>query len=129
YVELDDNGQPAPRLAPEDGHPPRIPLKPGLIQKLTQRSEALLDKADETMGRINQLMGDANQKRVATALDNLTQAATRTGELAQDLDHTLKQRVDPALAEARTTLQSVRGSSDEFGRTAQRLNAADGPVD
>ena len=38
-------------------------------------------------------------------------------------------RSDPALAEAKTTLQSVRASSDEFGRTAKRLNAPDGPVD
>ena len=129
YVELDDNGQPAPRLAPEDGHPPRIPLKPGLFQKLADRGEELLDKADQAMGRIDQLLGDGNQKRVANALDNLNQAATRTGELAQELDHTLKQRVDPALAEAKTTLQSVRNSSNEFGRTAQRLNAPDGPVD
>lgn len=129
YVELDDNGQPAPRLAPEDGRPPRIPLKPGLIQKLTDRADALVDQADQAMTRINQLLGEPNQKRVATALDNLNQAAARTGELAQSLDHTLKQRVDPALAEAKTTLQSVRNSSDEFGRTAQRLNAPDGPVD
>jgi phospholipid/cholesterol/gamma-HCH transport system substrate-binding protein len=129
YVELDDNGQPAERLAPEDGHPPRIPLKPGLIQKLTERGEQLLDQADHVMGRMNQLLGDANQKRVATALDNLGTAAARTGDLAQNLDNTLKQRVDPALAEAKTTLQSVRTSSDEFGRTAQRLNAPDGPVD
>jgi phospholipid/cholesterol/gamma-HCH transport system substrate-binding protein len=129
FVELDDNGQPAPKLAPEDGQPPRIPLRPGLFQKLADRGEALLDKADEAMGRIDQLLGDANQKRVATALDNLNQAAMRTGDLAQDLDHTLKQRVDPALAEAKTTLQSVRTSSDEFGRTARRLNAPDGPMD
>lgn len=129
FVELDDNGQPAPRLAPEDGQPPRIPLRPGLFQKLADRSEAMLDKADRALGRIDEMLGDANQKRVANALDNLNQAATRTGELAQDLDHTLEQRVDPALAEAKTTLQSVRSSSDEFGRTAQRLNAPDGPVD
>jgi phospholipid/cholesterol/gamma-HCH transport system substrate-binding protein len=129
YVELDDNGQPAPRLQPEDGLPPRIPLKPGLLQKLTERGEKLLDQADEAVGRMNQLLGDANQKRMATALDSLGQAASQAGQLAQNLDNTLKQRVDPALAEAKTTLQSVRSSSDEFGRTAQRLNSPDGPID
>jgi phospholipid/cholesterol/gamma-HCH transport system substrate-binding protein len=129
FVELDDNGQPAPPPAPEDGHPPRIPLKPGLIQNLTQRGEKLLDQADQAMNQINQLLGDGNQKRVATVLDNLGQAAERTSQAAQSLDNTLKQRVDPALAEAKTTLQSVRSSADEFGRTAKRLNAPDGPVD
>jgi phospholipid/cholesterol/gamma-HCH transport system substrate-binding protein len=129
YVELDDNGQPAPRLAPEDGHPPRIPLKPGLIQKLTERGEKLLDQADVAMGRLNQILGDDNQKRVAAALDNLGQASARAGELAHSLDTTIKTRVDPTLVEAKSTLQSVRNSSDEFGRTAKRLNAPDGPVD
>jgi phospholipid/cholesterol/gamma-HCH transport system substrate-binding protein len=129
FVELDDNGQPAPPLVAQDDQPPRIPLKPGLIQNLTARGEKLMDQADQAMGRINQLLGDANQKRVATALDNLGQAAAHTNQVAQSLDNTLKQRVDPALAEAKTTLQSVRGSSDEFGRTARRLNAPDGPVD
>jgi phospholipid/cholesterol/gamma-HCH transport system substrate-binding protein len=129
YVELDDNGQPAARLAPEDGHPPRIPLKPGLIQKLTERGEKILDQADEAMGRINQVLGDANQKRVAAALDNLGTASAKAGELAGDLDRTLKQRIDPMVTEAKTTLQSVRSSSDEFGRTAKRLNATDGPID
>src|SRR5688572_12879899 len=26
FIQLDDTGKTAPRLAPEDGHPPRIPL-------------------------------------------------------------------------------------------------------
>lgn len=129
FVELDDNGEPAPRLQPEDGQPPRIPLKPGLLQKLADRGEQLLDRADQAIGRINQMVGDANQKRVATALDNLGNAAGHAGELAQDLDTTLKQRVDPALAEATGALRSVRSSFDEFGRAARRLNAPDGPVD
>lgn len=129
FVELDDNGQPAPPLVARDDHPPRIPLKPGLIQDLTARGEKLLDQADRAMGRINQLLGDDNQKRVASTLDNLGQAAAHASQVAQTLDNTLKQRIDPALAEARTTLQSVRSSSDEFGRTARRLNAPEGPVD
>lgn len=129
YVELDDNGQPGRKLAPEDGHPPRIPLKPGLFQKLAQRGEQLLDQADQAMGRINQLLGDANQKRFASALDNLGTASAKAGELAGNLDRTLKERVDPMVTEAKSTLQSVRSSSDEFGRTAKRLNATDGPID
>lgn len=129
FVELDDDGQPAGKLEPEDGRPPRIPLKPGLLQKLADRGEKLLDQADQAMGRVNQMLGDANQKRFATALDNLGSAAARAGDLAQSMNTTLTHRVDPALAEAKTTLQSVRTTSDEFGRTAKRLNAPDGPVD
>jgi phospholipid/cholesterol/gamma-HCH transport system substrate-binding protein len=52
------------------------------------------------------------------------------------LDTTLAKRVDPALAEASTTLKSVRHSADaigktaaDFSQTARRLNEKDGPVD
>lgn len=129
YVQLDDEGPPAPRLQPQGGEPPRIPLRPGLLQKLTEKGEVLLDQADKALVQINQLLGDANQKRVAAALDNLGTAASSVSQLSQRLDSTVQNRLDPALAEARTTLQSVRSSSDEFGRTARRLNAQDGPMD
>jgi phospholipid/cholesterol/gamma-HCH transport system substrate-binding protein len=129
FVQLDDEGHPAPKLKAESGQAPRIPLRPGLIQKLTEKGEALIDKADVAIGRINQLLGDANQKRVSTALENLGTAASSVSQLSQRLDSTVQTRLDPALAEAKTTLQSVRSSSDEFGRTARRLNAADGPMD
>ena len=129
FIQLDDEGPPAPRLSPQDGNPPRIPLKPGLLQKLAAQGEALLEKADQAMGRVNQLLGEPNQKRVATALDNIGGAAEKVTQLSQRLDQTLQTRVDPVLAEATRTLQSVRGSSDEFARAARRLNAKDGPID
>jgi phospholipid/cholesterol/gamma-HCH transport system substrate-binding protein len=129
FVQLDDEGHPAPRLEPDDAHPPRIPLRPGLFQKLATKGEALLDKADSALARVDQLLNDANQKRVATALDNLGNAAAQVTQLSQSLNNTVQKRVDPALAEAKQTMQSVRSSSDEFGRTAKRLNAPDGPVD
>lgn len=129
FVQLDDEGHPAPRLQAEGGSPPRIPLRPGLLQKLTQKGEALLDQADTALAKVNQLLGDTNQKRITTALDNIGTAASSMSQLSQRLDSTVNTRLDPALAEAKTTLQSARNTSDEFGRTAQRLNAADGPID
>ena len=129
FVQLDDDGHAAPRLEPRDGNPPRIPLRPGLLQKLSQKGEQMLDQADAVMQRLNTLLGEPNQKRVATALDNLGAAAAQVTQLSQSLNNTVQTRVDPALAQAKQTLQSVQGTSDEFGRTAHRLNAPDGPVD
>src|SRR5512140_834139 len=136
FVQLDDSGKPAPRLVPDDANPPRIPLKPGLLSKLAARGEVILDQVEKVTGRMNDLLGDANQKRVATVLDNLGTAAADAGRLAQRLDTTLAKRVDPALAEASITLKSVQHSADEigktaagFGQTARRLNEKDGPID
>src|SRR3954471_14080742 len=98
FVQLDDEGHQAQRLEPQDGHPPRIPLRPGLLQKLSQKGEQLLDQADAAMQRINTLLGDANQKRLATALDNLGTAAGNVNTLSQSLNGTVQTRLDPALA-------------------------------
>jgi phospholipid/cholesterol/gamma-HCH transport system substrate-binding protein len=136
FIQLDDNGNPAPRLVPEDGHPPRIPLKPGLLSKLTQKGEVILDRVEQLTGRMNQLLGDDNQKRFSTALDNLGNAAATANRLTQHLDATVAKRVDPALAQASSALGSVKKSADEvektaaeFRQAAQRLNAKDGPMD
>jgi phospholipid/cholesterol/gamma-HCH transport system substrate-binding protein len=136
YIQLDDNGQPAPRLVLDDDHPPRIPLKPGLLAKLTAKGEVILDRVEQATARVNQLLSDDNQRRFSSALDNLGTAAGDASRLAQRLDATIAKRVDPALAEASTTLRSVRKSADEvektaveFGQTARRLNDKDGPMD
>ena len=47
YVQLDDDGQPATRLLPDGGAPPRIPLRPGLISRLTDRGDAILDRVEQ----------------------------------------------------------------------------------
>jgi phospholipid/cholesterol/gamma-HCH transport system substrate-binding protein len=136
FVQLDDSGQPAPRLVPDDDNPPRIPLRPGLLAKLQARGEKILDQVEQATGRVNQLLGDDNQRRVAGALENLGTAAANASRLADRMDKTIATRVDPALAEASVTLRAVQKSAEEvaataadFGQTARRLNAKDGPMD
>jgi phospholipid/cholesterol/gamma-HCH transport system substrate-binding protein len=129
FVQLDDHGRQATRLAAKDGQPPRIPLEPGLVSKLTAKGEIVLEQVQEAAMRANQLLGDANQRRFAASLDNLGQAAAEASQLARKLQATVDQRIDPVLAETTQTMLSVRNVADEFNRTAKRLNEADGPLD
>jgi phospholipid/cholesterol/gamma-HCH transport system substrate-binding protein len=136
FVQLDDSGKPGERLAPQDGQPPRIPLQPSLMSKLLTKGEIILDQVEQAAGRMNRLLGDDNQRRVAGVLDNLGTAAADTSRLAQRMETTITKGVDPALAEATTALRAVRNSADEvgrtaddFGKTARRLNEKDGPID
>jgi phospholipid/cholesterol/gamma-HCH transport system substrate-binding protein len=129
FIQLDDHGKPAPRLVPEDGRPPRIPLKPSLLSKLEAQGEEILGKVDEATARINKLLGDENQRRFAAALEG-------TSQLAKHLDETVTQRLDPALVAAPATMQALSKSADEvrktaadFDVTARRLNGKDGPMD
>jgi len=136
FVQLDDTGKPAPRLQPDDDNPPRIPLKPSLISKLTDRAESILDQVEKASVRMNDLLSDGNQRRVTVLLDNLGAAAQDASRLTQRLDATVDKRLNPLLTDATATVRSVRTSSDaigklatEFGQTARRLNEKDGPMD
>lgn len=137
FIQLDDTGKPAPRLVSDNGdEPPRIPLKPGLMAKLTAKGEVILEQLEQATGRVNQLLGDENQRRFSNALEHLDGAAADASRLARRLDATIATRVDPALAEASSALRSVRKSADaveqtaaDFSQTARRLNDKDGPMD
>jgi phospholipid/cholesterol/gamma-HCH transport system substrate-binding protein len=129
FVQLDDTGKPAPRLKPEDGHPPRIPLKPGLLSKLAAKGEVILDRVEQLTGRMNQLLGDDNQKRFSSALENLGTAAADASQLAKRLDSTVASRVDPAMASVQKGADEVSKAASDFGKTARRLNEKDGPMD
>lgn len=136
FIQLSDDGTSTVRLQPDDERPPRIPLRPGMLAKLEERGEVILERVEQVTTRVNQLLAEPNQQRIAAALENIARAADSTQQLASRLDATIERRLDPALAQATTTLRSVQGTADEvtrtaadFGRTAQRLNAPGGPVD
>ena len=48
--------------------------------------------------QVNMLLGDANQKRIADALENIAQAAASANQLTRSLDNTVKNGLNPALA-------------------------------
>ena len=143
FVQLDDSGKPSPKLVPNDEAPPRIPLRPGLLAKLTDKGEKILDQVELATVKINQLLADPNQKRLAVALDTVGEAAASVSKLSTSMTAILNAQLGPDrvnipafVKNADATLTSVRGTSDEakaaiseIGKTAQRLNARDGPID
>jgi len=136
YIQLSDEGKPAPRLQPNDEVPPRIPLRPGLLQRLEEKGEVILDRVSEVTERVNTLLNDRNQERIASALENISRASDNASRLAQRLDQTVTRRLDPALVEATNTLRTVQRSvvlvgdaATQFGQAAQRLNAPGGAIE
>jgi phospholipid/cholesterol/gamma-HCH transport system substrate-binding protein len=136
FVQLADEGKPSPRLAPNDEVPPRIPLRPGLLSRLEEKGEIIIEQVQEVAQRVNRLLSDDNQRRLATALENIGEAAGSTSQLARRIDNTVTQRLDPAIAEASATMRSAQRAADQvgaaanqFSQTAQRLNAPGGPLE
>lgn len=143
YVSLDDAGKPHPPLPPGPSGLPRLPLNSSPFAQLSEQGPIILGQVQDMTKRVNQLLGEDNQKRFAEALTQISAAAQGVSTLSQRLDRTISTRLDPALAElpalardARGAVKSIQRAGDqvsnvasEFGKTAQRLNAQDGPVE
>ena len=124
FIALDDKGESQEPLAPDEDDPPRIPLKPSVLAQLQDRGEAILGQVEEVSRRANALLNDQNQQRIAQALESIAQVAASANEVTRAFDHTLKNRIDPALAAIPPLAQSVRGTAQDFARAAQTLNAS-----
>jgi phospholipid/cholesterol/gamma-HCH transport system substrate-binding protein len=142
FVQLDDTGKPAPRLAPNDEVPPRIPLQPGLLSKLTTKGEVILDQVEQVTVRMNELLGPPNQQKVGVMLENLGQAAASVSSASDNLTRVLNAQLGPdrvsipaLVKNVNATVVSLQGTArsatvaiNEVGQTARSLNAKDGPI-
>ena len=143
FVQLDDDDLPQARVPPGADGVERLPIRPSQLGRLTESAPAILAQVEDATRRLNDLMNDANQKRISTALDNIGKAAGNVATLTERMQSTLSSRVDPALSamprtleQATLTLKSLQGAAGEIsgaasqiGATAQRLNEKDGPLD
>lgn len=123
FVQLDDSGRPAPRLDPAGVAPPRIPLRPGMVSRLAAQGEDFMGKVDEATAKLNRLLADPNQERVAVALDNLARAAEGVDRVSVQLA-----RSAAALATATETFRSgtlprINQAADEAARAAREAGA------
>ena len=143
FIQLDDNGESKERLVPNDDDPPRIPLKPGGLDKLLKQSEAIFNQAEQATAKLNELLSAENQKRMVTALDNVGQAASSVTALSTGMNTILNAQLGPDrvsipafVKSADAAVTSLRKTSDqaaitlgEVNKTAQRLNEKGGPLD
>lgn len=128
FIQLDDNGESAERLVPNDDDPPRIPLKPGGLDKLLKQSEVIFNQVEQASTRLNKLLSDENQQAVTAAVTQLGEAAGSINRVAKTLEPAVATL--PGLSrDASTTLKSVKLATDEVGVTARRLNEKGGPLD
>ena len=128
FIQLDDDGSSAERLQPNDEDPPRIPLKPGSLDKLLKQSAAIFDQAEQATARLNQLLSDENQKAVTAAVTQLGDAAVSLNRVAKGLEPTVATL--PALSrDSSTTMKALKTASDEVSSAARRLNEKGGPLD
>jgi len=143
FIALDDKGESPVAFLPNNKVPPEIPLRSSMLARLQDRGDAILSQVETVTKRISQLTGDDNQKRIATALENIAQAAASANQLTQRLDTTVKTGLNPALAaipplmeQTKDAMASVQNTATDVSRvannlntTANKLNAEGGPIE
>ena len=128
FIQLDDKGESKERLQPNDSDPPRIPLKPGSLDKLLKQSEDIFSQASEAAEKLNQLLASENQKVIVDAITQLGQATASLNRLAKGLEPTVASL--PALSrDTSQTVKALKSASDEVRNAALRLNAKGGALD
>lgn len=121
FIQLDDAGESKVALASTDDALGRIPMRPGLMSRLTDQGAGLLTKLDDASQRVNLLMAPENQKKLMDAVDNLGQAAANISLLAKQAN----QANLPALSnEAFVTLKSLRETSDRLGESSESVRTS-----
>jgi phospholipid/cholesterol/gamma-HCH transport system substrate-binding protein len=150
FIQLDDSGESTAALASGSGQPARIPIRQGLMSRLTDQGTSLLGQLDQASQRANQLLAAENQKALVNAISSLGQAATNVGQLAKHVDQMMagkpvegQPNLPVLMQEASATLQamqatavrlnssadSVKASSAEFKRMSARMNEPGGTLD
>lgn len=137
FVQLDDTGAASQALAAVDDKPPRLPMRPSLMSRLSDQGSGLLVQLDEASRRVNQLLAAPNQKQLMDAINNLGQAAAQIGQVAQQSNlPALAHDTGMALQSLKTNAErlgesadSVRTSADAFKKMNQRMSEPGGTLD
>jgi phospholipid/cholesterol/gamma-HCH transport system substrate-binding protein len=133
FIQLDDSGESTQALATNRDLVGRIPMRPGLMTRLSDQGASLLLQLEQASQRINVLLAPDNQKALMGAIGNLGQAAAHIGQLqlpqlVQDASASIKsiQATTDRLGDSADT---VKASAQEFNRMSARMNAPGGTLD
>lgn len=142
FVQLDDTGGDLTPLASSSKHVAKLQLRPGLLDQLQRRGDALLAELESVATRVDAMLSPETQAQVMAtaasvqhAADALTTLASQAAPAARQLPDTLEQ-TKRTLASAETlmaTLDAPRGplyaNLDKMGAAADRAGAAVAQMD
>ncbi|WP_293660251.1 MlaD family protein [Rhodoferax sp. OV413] len=150
FVQLDDKEQGSPALESAGDALPRIPMRAGMVSRLSEQGGNLLTQLEQASVKMNSLLADDNQKQIMGAIGNLSQAAANLSSLSRRAEQALGPANAPdavnlpqLAAQTEATLktmqataerlsssaQTVRDSAEEFRRTNRRIGEPGGTLD
>jgi len=108
-VELGDSGKDQQALITSKDNPAIIPLQPSLLDKLSESGGNVLERAEQLLIRLSDVLDEENRGHVRGILAN---AETATAKLAE-----LEQRLDKTFAEAHEAAAAFKGAGEAIKGT------------
>ena len=121
FVQLDDTGESTQPLAGSPKHLARIPMRPGLLSRLTEQGGHMLGQLDAASQRLNSLLDAQNQQALVTAVNKLAQAASGISQLSRHADQALTGGGPPGSANLPQMAAQADASLKSISLTAERL--------
>ncbi len=125
FIQLDDSGESKDALVSPDDALARIPMRPGLLSKLTDQGENILAQVEETSRRLNLLLTPENQKALLATVQSIGQAASGVQQFSFNADKILDAQFGPQkmnlpklVQEMNVTLKAMQATSDSVGSSA-----------
>lgn len=118
HVQLDDDGSSREPLTAGGGGLPRIPVRPGLLGRLTDQGGRTLVQLEEAGKRFNALLADDNQAAVLGAVGRIGESAASVSKLSRDIGTLLDQQLGPVRTPIPQLVQDTRGAMQALQATA-----------
>lgn len=83
YVDLQDDTPDSAWLEEKDGQPPRIALRPTLLDTLSDKAGDIVSQVAEVAARLNKLMDDKNTRNFARTMENVAIASEGLQQVPQ----------------------------------------------
>ncbi len=150
FVQLDDSNEASAPLATSSTRVARIPMRQGLVSRLTEQGGHMLGQLDQASQRLNTLLEPDKQQAMVEAVNNLSKAAAQLGRLTRHADQVLSgngpegsanlprvaaqaeasfKSIQTTAERLRDSAEVVKGAAENFRRTTTRMNEAGGTLD
>lgn len=120
FVQLDDTGADVSPVPTSSKHVAQLPMRPGLLDQLQQRGEALLTELQSVAARADAMLSDDTRLQLMATAASLQHAADAITTLAQTAVPAAEQ-----LPAAMNELKRTLGSTNALVTT---LSASNGPL-
>jgi phospholipid/cholesterol/gamma-HCH transport system substrate-binding protein len=121
YVQVEDNGSSAEPLVGRNGEPPRIALRPTLLDTLGEKAGDIVTQISAVSLRLGKLLDEKNVQNLSRTLDNLATASDGLREMPSILASVREALSDTNLRSLRQILTHVEKTAGESAPLAVEM--------